>query len=186
MGAASMIKSMFAVLLLTIVSFGSLSFAQNMFVTGTPTASATGCGDPDMKFKVKSDRAQHTAQPEAGKALVYFLQDDSDFVNEPKPTTRAGLDGNWVGATHTNSYFFFSVNPGVHQLCASWQSAGLLGHKKTWTQFTASAGEVYYFVAKNVWWRQNHTGGLSLNSVDRDQGQALANSFLFSIYQVKQ
>jgi hypothetical protein len=184
MGAASMIKSMFAILLLTIVSFGSLSFAQNMFAT--PAASATGCGDPDLKFKVTSDRTQHTAKPEAGKALVYFIQDDSEFANEPKPTTRAGIDGNWAGATHTNSYFFFSVNPGVHQICASWQSAGLLGHKKSWTQFTASAGEVYYFVAKNVWWRQHHTGGMSLNSVDRDQGQSLANSFLFSISQVKQ
>lgn len=183
-----MIKPVFAVLLLAAVSLAPSAFAQNIIVAANP--EATGCGDSDVKFKVKTDNgkkdnAQHPAQPEAGKALVYFIQDDSEFTNEPKPTTRAGLDGNWVGATHTNSYFFFSVDFGVHHLCASWQSAGLLGHKKSWIPFTAAAGGVYYFVVKNVWW-QNHTGGMSLESVGSDQGQALANSFLFSTSQVKQ
>jgi hypothetical protein len=116
--------------------------------------------------------------------LVYFIQDDTDFNIMDKPTTRAGVDGNWVGATHTNSYFNFSVDPGVHHLCAYWQSAGLLGHKKAAAQFTAQSGGVYYFVVKNVW-LPNHTGGMSLQSVDRDQGQSLASTYSYSISQVK-
>lgn len=177
-----MSKLMFAFLLLATVFVASSASAEKK--PEAVTSSAAGCGDSDVKFKVKTDKAQHSAQPEAGKALVYFIQDDSDFSASPKPTTRAGLDGKWVGATHTNSYFFFSVDPGVHHICASWQSAGLLGHKKSWAQFTAAAGGVYYFVVKNVWW-SNHTGGMDLNSADSDQGQSLANSHLFSTSEEK-
>jgi hypothetical protein len=44
--------------------------------------------------------AKPPSQPESGKALVYFIEDDSTFNSSPKPTTRAGIDGNWVGVTH--------------------------------------------------------------------------------------
>jgi len=178
-----MIKPTFAVLLLAAVSLATSASAQNRLVTETPAAS--GCGDPSIKFQVKTDKAQHPVQPEAGKALVYFIQDDSEFTSSPKPTTRAGLDGKWVGATHTNSYFFFAVDPGVHDLCASWQSAGFVGHKTAAAHFTAEPGGVYFFAVKNVWLR-NHTGGISLNPLDRDQGQSMAKSFLFSTAHPKQ
>src|SRR5271170_7582277 len=51
----------------------SLAFAQ-----GQPAAStrAPGCGALDTRFDVKTDKDPHSAQPEAGKALVYFIQDD--------------------------------------------------------------------------------------------------------------
>lgn len=182
MGAFRMIKSMFAVLLLSSVLLASSAFAQSML---EDAPGASGCGNPDVKFQVKTDKAKHPAELEAGKALVYFIQDDSEFTATPKPTTRAGLDGKWVGATHTNSYFYFSVDPGVHNLCASWQSAGFAGHKTAAAHFTAEAGGVYYFVVKNTWLR-THTGGISVNSLDGDRGQFLANSFLFSTSHPKQ
>jgi hypothetical protein len=97
------------------------AFAQNKFAD---TAVAPGCGAEGAKFDVKTLRRQHpVAQPEVEKAVVYFMEDDSNYNSIFKPTVRAGLDGGWVGATHVNSYFYFSVVPGEHHLCASWQPA---------------------------------------------------------------
>jgi hypothetical protein len=55
---------------------------------------APGCGAFSVTFSVKTNKNQHPfAQPDAGKALVYFVEDDSNFNATPKPTVRAGLDG---------------------------------------------------------------------------------------------
>jgi hypothetical protein len=74
----------------------------------TASAAAPGCGTDNTKFGVKTDRYQHPfAKPDSGKALVYFLQDDTDFLSRPRPTTRFGLDGSWIGATQSDAYFYF-------------------------------------------------------------------------------
>lgn len=159
-------------------------------------AGSPGCGDDAVRFEVKTDKGQHPAKPEAGKALVYFIEDDSNFNSTPKPTTRAGLDGNWVGATHGNSFLYFSVDPGVHHLCASWQFGGshsfaamLLGvstgqdGKAAALRFTAEAGGIYYFKVKNIYFTTDSTPrvDMSLNALDSDEGQLLANKFALSI-----
>jgi hypothetical protein len=101
--------------------------ASPAFAQSAPgVAMAPGCGAFSVTFSVKTNKNQHPfAQPDAGKALVYFVEDDSNFNATPKPTVRVGLDGAWVGATHGNSYFYFSVDVGEHHLCASWQGRGL-------------------------------------------------------------
>jgi len=78
--------------------------------------------------------------------MVYFVEDDTEFESTPKPTTRIGVDGTWVGASHGNSYFSFAVAAGVHHLCASWQSLAVIGAQDTSAapHFTAEAGQVYY------------------------------------------
>ena len=38
-------------------------------------------------------------------------------------TVRIGMDGAWVGADKRDSYFVLDVSPGLHHLCASWQSS---------------------------------------------------------------
>jgi hypothetical protein len=106
---------------------------------------APGCGDPQIKFDVKTNKSQHPdAQPASGKALVYFLEDDDAFESFPKPTTRIGVDGVWVGANHGDSYLSFAIDPGEHHLCASWQSFVALGSRETSgaAHFTAEAGNV--------------------------------------------
>ena len=167
-----MIKTTLLGFLLTGLLFTSSLFAQDNAAGGL---GAPGCGSPDTTFDVKTVTGQHPAQPEAGKAVVYFIQDDSAFITRPRPTTRMGMDGEWVGATHSNSYLYFSVNPGVHHICASWQG---------WNQevgaahFTAEAGGVYYFEAKNSYW--NGSTSIRLNPLDSDEGQLLLNRFSFS------
>lgn len=121
------------------------SLAQN---APTETAAAPGCGAENIKFDVTTDRSKHPfVKPEPGKALVYFLQDDSYFQSRPRPTTRFGLDGNWVGATQSNSYFYASVGPGEHHLCAGWQSfVGFnVAQKSAAAHFNAEAGGRLFF-----------------------------------------
>jgi hypothetical protein len=66
---------------------------------------------------------------------------------EHGPTMRVGLDGAWIGANKGKSYFFFSVDPGDHEVCANWQSGTF---KKTAKRIgsaitlKAEAGKVYY------------------------------------------
>jgi len=145
---------------------------------------APGCGDPNAKFEVKTEKAKHPAQAEAGKALVFFIEDDSDFEMNPRPTTMMGLDGAWVGATHGTSYFYASVDPGAHHVCANWQKARLLLNvqKTAALHFTAEAGGAYYFEARNMWWRDHGgTGRLTLSPLDSDQGRLLTDTMSFSI-----
>jgi len=98
--------------ILLLCLFASPAFAQS----AAGVAVAPGCGASDVSFSVETDKNQHPfAKPDVGKALVYFVEDDSDFNAVGKPTVRAGLDGAWVGATHGSSYFYFPVDPGEHQ-----------------------------------------------------------------------
>src|SRR6202042_3574096 len=88
--------------------------------------AAAGCGPKQVQFDVTTDKKQHTeGRPEAGKALVYVFEDERRDPNQVfgSVSTRVGVDGQWVGATHGKSYFFFSVDPGNHALCANWQSS---------------------------------------------------------------
>ncbi len=40
---------------------------------------APGCGDQNVKFEVKTEKTQHRAEVEPGKALLFFVEDDSTF-----------------------------------------------------------------------------------------------------------
>jgi hypothetical protein len=168
-------KTLFAVLVLC-----ATALAQG--VASAPPV-APGCGSANVKFDVKAEKSQHPmAQPESGKAIVYFVEDDNSFESLPKPTTRVGVDGVWVGANHGDSYFHFTVDPGVHHLCASWQSFVILGARETSAaaHFTAEAGQAYYFRVKNVWLRDHGNGHVELLPLDSDEGQLLASKFALS------
>jgi hypothetical protein len=151
-------------------------------------AIAPGCGASKVNFSVDTDKNHHPfAQPDAGKALVYFLQDDSNFDAAPKPTVRAGLDGEWVGATHGSSYFYFPVDAGEHHLCASRQGKGQQAFSAA-THFSAKEGETYFFVVRDTWlWPKgsNLTEKIDLESVNVDEGQLLASKYSFSASHAK-
>jgi hypothetical protein len=172
-------KTLSVFFLLAITSF--LALAQNQ---PTETATAPGCGSSNTKFDVKTNSSQHPfAKPQPGKALVYFLQDDTYFQSVPRPTTRFGLDADWIGATHSNSYFYFSVDPGEHHICADWQSfVGLnVGHKSAAAQFTALEGQSYFFLVKNHFSaKENLPAGMKFSPVDSDEAQLLMSKFAFS------
>jgi hypothetical protein len=172
-------------LAILVLTFGCVSaFAQN---TNAPVAGSPGCGDSNAKFEVKKVEGQHGAQPASGDALVYFIEDDSEYATVPARTTRAGLDGSWVGATHGDSFLTFSVAPGVHHLCASWEPGGMsfIPGKVAVSSFTAQAGSVYYFVVKNTLIRDPKIIHIDLNQVNGDEGQLLANGRALATFRQK-
>ncbi len=124
--------------------------AQNNQDAATLTRAA-GCGASDVEFNVKTDRIQRpTAQPAPGKALVYIFnvyRSGASF-NIGSVTVRVGLDGDWVGANHGDSYFYFPVDPGDHRICAEWQSSfERLSRLASAASLSAEPGKVYYFRA---------------------------------------
>lgn len=145
--------------------------------------SAPACGLESMKFTVKtSPRGDLSMQPPAGKALIYFLQDDSAFQSRPRPSVRFGMDGSWVGATDSNSWFAIAVDPGKHHLCASWQSHVVLflsNNQLAAVHLRAKTGKVYFFRMQNIF---NRAEGLTVNfaPVDSDEGQILIRKFSYS------
>lgn len=166
-------------IVLALILFTMAAFAQD---SAAVSAAETACGPSSVKLDVKNDSSQHTVeQPEAGKALVYVIQDIGS-VNciAGCITTRIASDGAWVGANHHNSYFAFAVDPGRHHLCANWQSRfGRLSRIVGLVHFTAEAGKVYYF-------RTSVLGATSTNffdfePIDSDQGKLFIASIPLSI-----
>ena len=109
-----------------------------------------GCGPANTKFDVKVDKKQHVMiQPEAGKALVYVFEEfqpDPHYPHLGHVTTRIGLDGKWVGATHEGSYISFPVEAGTRRICSDVQSVFLrAGALSNAAEFNAEAGKIYYY-----------------------------------------
>jgi hypothetical protein len=131
------------------------------------------CGDDKVKFDVKTEEGQPPpAGPAEGKAQVVFIENENQMIGPfMHATVRLGMDGAWVGANYGNSYFALTVEPGVHHLCASWQSS--LGRSKKnveLTSFTAEPGQVYYFAAQvTVTSRDSTIFGLS--QLNEDEGK---------------
>jgi hypothetical protein len=162
---------------LVVMLLAASAFAQNK-----SAVIAAACGPKGVTFDVKRDEFQHTfAQPEPGKARVYFVQDIGE-VNclGGCVTTKIGLDGAWVGANQHNSYFFMSVDPGEHHVCANQQShISRLSQLMAFAHFTAEEGKVYYF-------RTRAFGGINqvlfeIDPVDSDQAKYLIGSYPLSV-----
>jgi hypothetical protein len=163
--------------LLAVLLFAAPAFAQNVPATDS---SAPDCSRGVVSFAVKQDSGQHPVpNAQDGKAMVVFLQDDAKFASYPRPTTRFAVDGNWVGATHANSYFYISIDPGEHHLCADWQSLAILAPTRPTAalHFTAEAGKVYYFRASDIYFRERGFAEVAFNDVDSDEALILLRQF---------
>jgi hypothetical protein len=172
---------------LVLLLFASPVLAQDS--TPNPLAAA-GCGANEVHFEVKTNKKQHpTAQPDAGKGLVYVIGGAwSDYVavHVGTPPTRFGIDGSWVGANGYRSYFFFSVEPGDHRLCTSVQSKieRMVKSSTAATSFTAEAGKTYYFQTKTPD-RPNSSEEIKLVQVDPAEAQVLIAAAAFSTFRLK-
>jgi len=155
----------------------ALLFAASAFAQGPSAVATSACGPKDASFDVRLDKTQHPlAQPDPGKALVYFIQEKgSDAL---AVTTKIGIDGAWVGANKNSSYFAVSVEPGVHHVCANVQS--FRGHPVGLVHFTAEAGNVYYFDARVVYGEASDLY-FFLGAVDSDQARYLVDSLALSV-----
>lgn len=151
------------------------------------TAFTPACGPAQETFDVTTTMTQSASkQPEDGKALIYVTQDDADYDSSPRPTTRIGVDGKWIGATHSNSYLRATLDPGEHHLCVSWQGfVGFLMGKNMAAMaalhFTAEPGKTYYFRVKD-WFTTSHSraGYMDFTPLDSDEGQLLVSKLSLS------
>jgi hypothetical protein len=122
--------------------------------SGATAAIAAGCGPNEVHVQVKTDKKKTpTAEPDAGKALVYEIEDtsfDHVAIHIGTPPRRFGVDGEWIGVNGYRSYVFFPVAPGDHGLSTEIQSRfqGAVNSSMAETSFTAEPGKTYYFRTK--------------------------------------
>ena len=159
-------------------------FAASALAQVAPVGSTAACGPDNVSFKVKLDESQHTVTPpEPGKARVYFLQDAGTVgMTMGYPTVKMAVDGAWVGANHSNSYFSISVEPGEHHVCVMLQSS-LVEQRVELAHFTAEADKVYYYRTRLLLSRDIEL--LELDAIDSDQGKYLVGTFPLGISSVK-
>jgi len=130
--------------------FVCLAFAPLAHAKKTVLPDA--CGDDAVQFKVEAvDDHSKELKPEEGKALLVIVEEG--VSKHFDLTTRYGIDGAWVGATHTNTYFLVQLTPGEHHLCAAPQKHLGFSDKDrelliAMNPFTVEAGKVYYFGGK--------------------------------------
>lgn len=163
--------------------FLSLALSVSVVAQQSPTASSpdAACGPLEVQFDAHASAGQPPSQPEPGKALIYVIEDFKKAPGElGNPTIRVGVDGQWQGAVRPDTYIFFSLEPGEHHLCASWQSSWKrLSKLASFSHLTAEAGNTYYFRARITY---SSTGGnvasmdLDLQPIDVDEGRHLIAS----------
>ncbi len=161
------------------IALVALLLAASAFAQTPSAVLPPSCGAVAVDFKVKLDDAQHAmAQPEAGKALIYFIHDSGESLFFAYPTTKIGVDGAWVGANHNDSYFSVLVAPGEHHLCAILQSS-LVDGRKELAHLTAEAGKTYFYRTRLVMSKEVEL--LELEPIDSDQGMYLVASLPLSV-----
>lgn len=144
------------------------------------------CGQDGVQFNVKTEaNTAPVSAPEAGKAQIIFIETQNQMVTPfSYSTIRFGVDGAWAGANRGNSYFSFPVEPGLHHLCASWQSE--LERLKKYvelTSFTAEAGQVYYFATRITAGRDSLL--FDFSQLNQDEGKYLVQDSKLSGWKAK-
>jgi hypothetical protein len=177
-------KSLFVFVLLA-----ASAFAQD--ATAIAAAEAA-CGPKETQFDFQPDKGQHpVSKPEAGRALVYVVEDQRSTLipclGNCGHITKLGMDGTWMGANRGSSYFFFSVEPGEHHLCASWLYGGKRAQdRESLASLTAESGHTYYFRVKaTVMVPPASFYSIDLEPVNDDEGQLLVAASPFSVFHQK-
>jgi hypothetical protein len=155
-------------------------------VQARATILPDACGDDKVKFDVKTEDSRIAPAPPAdGKAQIVFIENENHMIGAfMYATVRFGLDGAWAGANYNNSYFIVTVDPGVHHLCAAWQSSlPMLQKNVDVASFTAEPGKVYFFAA-NVKvilnGDNNATYDFSLTQLNDDEGKYRVKAWKFA------
>lgn len=152
------------------------------------TSAASACGQPAIKFDVKASPAVSPAS-EPDKAVLFIIERDLTTRTFVTPSTRLGMDGEWLGATKGNSYSFFVVSPGVHHLCADTKFGGVGGVGQAFLHFTAKPGATYFFEVRNM--RVGDPKGseelrdVAFEQLDEDEGEYLLLMSTFVSFQRK-
>jgi hypothetical protein len=160
-----------------------LSKAQQ--VPSNPLAAA--CGPTEADYTVKRvDDTQIPAQVPPGKALVYIIESMPDYSIYTKKVN-IGMDGAWLGATDSQTHISFTVNPGVHHLCAVYQGEAAPMDPEGQTlllHLNAQAGHTYY-INYHAFFLREQPGIAFFAPVDDDEGLLLVQRTQQAISKLK-
>ena len=139
---------------------------------------------------MKTDKRQHAVtQPDSGRALVYVIVEERRDPHAQQfgdITTRVGLDGDWAGANHGQSYISFAVEPGAHRLCTDGQSRlKAVQELSGAADLIAEAGKTYYYRAELTIPWADHAANLRLEEVDGAEGLLLVSKSASSTWKIK-
>jgi hypothetical protein len=96
---------------------------------------ACGAPEKEVHYTVDTEKgAPPAAVQPADKALFYIFRPRHGMTSFP---SSIAVDGEWKGANLAGTYFFFTLQPGLHYFCSSAKSKSLL-------ILTAEAGKTYY------------------------------------------
>jgi hypothetical protein len=140
-----------------------------------PNPYAAACGSTEADFTVKhAPSADNAMQPPAGKALVYITESMPD-LSIYTTKVNIGLDGAWLGATDAASHISFTVDPGIHHLCAVYQGEAAPMDAEGQTlllRLNAQAGQTYY-ISYHAFFLREYPGIARFEFIDEDEGQLL-------------
>jgi Protein of unknown function (DUF2846) len=172
-----LIRGLFVILL-----FASSTWAQTSIPLSEPEDA---CGPANVNFNVKFDyQGQHLPTYDPGKALVYFVQNQNvNVINQI--TARVAVDGAWVGANQGNSYFFLTLEPGDHHLCARWQSKFARAQVISLNSLNAEAGKTYYFRIQITGGGDRAASSFDLLKINTDEARLLIEKSPYSISEPK-
>jgi hypothetical protein len=150
--------------------------AQQPAANDSPITAACGAASP--RFSIQKEAADPVAaQPHPDQALVYLIEEmpGIPFVSS---TVDSGLDGKWVGATKAETYMTLLLNPGVHHLCAEYQTHLPTGEqgKTTLLRLDLEAGKTYYILYRGLITKASSEVAF-LEPVDEDEGRMLLQTF---------
>jgi hypothetical protein len=158
-------------------AFATISILSLMLSAAGAEAQRSACGQLTTRFEVKTSPFVSPGV-EAEKAVVFIIERDLTTQSFATPSTRLGMDGEWLGATSGNSYAFFVVTPGVHHLCADTKFGGLGGEGQAFLHFKANAGATYFFEVRNTR-VGDELRDVALEQLDEDEGEYLVSLSAF-------
>lgn len=162
---------------LTIVAIPQMGAAQS---AAAVTRAESACGPAGVNFRVVPNTKDSTSSsPMTGKAQVYVIEEyrNPSYKVGKGPTLRIGMDGQWAGAVHHDSYLLLPINAGEHHFCTNWQSRfKSLSRLISLTSLTAEPGKTYYLRARVTFrnaWKGAPWYTLSLEPVNEDEARLL-------------
>ena len=148
------------------------------------------CGPEKSKIVVHRDKNHHpTADTDSSHATVYIIQQDEfhAYVIGAFPT-RYALDGQWFGGNSDNSYFYTSIDPGEHHMCAEW-GVDFKHYARPFSlaKINLKSGETYYFRARVVLYSVGGQGerSITLDPISAEEGKRLISEVAYSTAKIK-
>ena len=95
--------------------------------------------------------------------------------------TRVALDGQWIGGNHSESYFYFPVEAGEHQVCAEWE----VEFRKhvlpvSLAKFIAEPGRTYFLRERVTFVGTDGERSIKLEPVSAEEGKSLVAKLPYS------